>query len=229
MTAIYQALDDVQGDAASQQNLRVIAPATLAMYWLIPRLPALRRSGLRIKAHVRYTHTQDNWQEQPFDIAIRSDGDTPSDCRRRPLFADRLGLVAAPDVGAAIDCRDALRGLTVLESETRPGELDAWLASVSRSRHDLGAIEVFEHNYVAIEAALIGTGAVLAPLAVVGNHLARGSLVQVLPDCTVSGPRFVAVYRPRSKGSRPLQGFMDWLESCSCRSSERMTPAQHAH
>lgn len=213
MSTIYEALDDVQAATAEECDLRVIAPATLAMYWLIPRLPTLRRSGLKIKAHVRYTHTYDSWQDLPFDVAIRTDREPPSVYRRSPLFSDVLGLVAAPAVAATVRSSDDLCRLTVLESETRPGELDAWLSAFGGNRSDLGAIETYEHNYVAIEAAVTGQGAVVAPLAVVGTHLARSTLAQVLPEVTVPGPDFAAIYDPRSAGGRHARSFANWLRT----------------
>ena len=116
----------------------------------------------------------------------------------------------------------ARRVVPVLESQTRPGELDAWLSSFGRSRSDLGAIETYEHNYVAIEAALTGQGAVVAPLAVVCNQLTRGTLAQTLPEVTVPGPDFAAIYNPRSAGGRHARGFADWLRTLA---SDTDTPA----
>lgn len=221
MAPIYAAVDDVRGTAAAMADLHVIAPATLAMYWLIPQLPALRRSGLKIKTHVRYTHARDHWTDFPFDVAIRPDDEAPEAYRCAPIFADRLGLVAAPGLASVVRTADDLRHVTVLESETRPGELDAWLAALSLGRSDIGVIEAVEHNYVAIEAALTGQGAVVAPLTVVGRHLAGGTLVQLLAQTTVPGPRFSAVYDPRSAGGRHAGPFTDWLRAIA---AEGMPP-----
>ena len=213
MRAIYAALDEVREDAAEEPHLRVVAPATLAMYWLIPRLPALRRSALRIKAQVQHTHTHENWQDLSFDLAIRSDGEVPMAYEGSPLFRDVLGLVAAPGLAAAVRSPAELREATVLESETRPGEVDDWLSSAGLSRADVGTTETFEHNYIAIEAALTGQGAIVAPLAVVGNHLARATLEQVLPDVTIPGPEYVAIHDPRSVGARHARAFAGWLRA----------------
>ena len=225
MQSIYEALDDVCRAPSDQPHLQVIAPATLAMYWLIPRLPALRRSDPKMKTDVRYTHTRDKWTDLPFDVAIRADQETPEAYRRSPVFRDVLGLVAAPCSASALRSRDELRRSTLLESETRPGELDRWLSSAGLARSEVGTIESFEHNYVAIEAALTGQGAVVAPLTVVGNHLARGTLVQISPDVTVSGPEFIAVYDPRSAGARHARAFASWLSALAAENSTSVVPA----
>lgn len=209
---IYDVIDEVCGKPPEEPLLRVIAPATLAMYWLIPRLPALQHSALRVRADVRYTHTQDAWQELAFDVAIRAGQDVPAAYEQAVLMQDRLGLVASPEIVAASCCaHDLATGLPLFESSTRPGELDRWLASAGLERDDLERIESFDHNYVAIEAALSGQGAVVAPLSVVDNHLRRGSLVQIMPETTAPGPEFTAVYDPHAVNARHARAFIGWL------------------
>ncbi len=225
MRGIYDALDEVQGVTVdADAHLQVFAPATLAMYWLIPRLPVLRRSGLKMKAEVRHTHTYENWQDQPFDLAILAGQRLPASYERAPVFRDRLGLVASPEVAADIGAVEDLDGLTLLESETRPGELDDWLTATGTSRSRCGTVETFDHNYIAIEAALTGHGAVVAPLAVVGNHLGRGSLVRVLPESTIPGPEFNAVYDPRSTSAVSARAFAGWLRSLASQDVARTVP-----
>ncbi len=77
---------------ASDAVFQIIAPATFAMHWLIPRLPDLKRSGSALKARVRPTHTPENWRELTWDLAIRSgDRAFPADLTAIPLFRDALG------------------------------------------------------------------------------------------------------------------------------------------
>src|SRR5262245_65371372 len=58
IAAIEQSLDAVQPTrhAATDTVLEIIAPATFAMHWLIPRLPDLKRSDATLKVRVRPTH-----------------------------------------------------------------------------------------------------------------------------------------------------------------------------
>ena len=228
MRAIYEALDAVRDEADEEPHLRVLAPATLAMYWLIPRLPALRRSALKVKAQVQHTHTHEPWRDLAFDLAIRSDGDVPEAYDRSPLFRDVLGLVAVPELATALSTPDALRHVPLLESETRPGEVDDWLSSAGLSRADVGGTETFEHNYIAIEAALTGQGVIVAPLAVVGNHLARGTLERVMPDVTIPGPEYVAIHDPRSTGARHARAFAGWLRAMATEDDTASAPADRS-
>ena len=208
---ITDALDELDRTGHTDHKLQTLAPASFAIHWLIPKLPMLRAHGLRMKAHVRYTHTNEHWQDLPYDLAIRADNVLPDGHVERPLFRDRLGLLAAPDIADAIRTIEDLKTVTLLESETRPGELNRWMARAGLRRSTLGQIEVFEHNYIAIEAALAGQGAVVGPLNVLDNHIARGALLRLFPEIDVSGPRYTAVYIPRSANARQIGAFLSWL------------------
>lgn len=219
MRAIYDALEKVGGASSEETHLRVVAPATLSMHWLIPRLPALRHSGLKIKAHIRNTHTHEDWRTLSFDLAIRTDRSVPAAYEHSLVFRDELGLVAAPHVAASAQSARGRRQLSIVESETRSGELDSWLSAAGFCRSEFAPIETFEHNYIAIEAALTGQGAVVASLPIVGNHLARGTLVQILPEVTVPGSDFSAVYDPRSASARSARAFARWLRTLALEES----------
>ncbi len=225
MRAIYEALDEVRGVTNREPHLQVLVPATLAFYWLLPRLAALRQSGLKLKADVRHTNTHENWLDVPFDIEIRSDREIPSANARVSIFHDRLGLVAAPKLADVFRKKGGVCALTFLESETRPGQLDDWLTCAGLARDELRRVEAFERNYIAIEAALIGQGAIVAPLAVVGNHLVRGSLVQLLADITVVGSEFSAVYDRLADNARYARAFAGWLQTMALTQSSNSPPA----
>jgi DNA-binding transcriptional LysR family regulator len=211
LAAIEQSLDAVRPTqhAVADTVFQIVAPATFAMHWLIPRLPDLSRSGTTLKIRVRPTHTLENWRELSWDVAIRSDAARPADLTAIPLFRDTLGLLAAPGL---YDRHCDLRKITFLESETRPGELDDWLAVAGLQRSEAATIESFEHNYIALEAALSGHGAVVAPLRVVAGQIERGTLIQLAPDKVTAGPLFTALFDPRGGNDRPARTLIAWLK-----------------
>lgn len=217
LAAIGSALDAVRPPARSADEtadafFQVIAPVTFAMHWLVPRLPDLKRSGLTPRTRVRPTHTPENWRELTWDLAIRSgDGPFPTELTAVPLFRDTLGLLAAPALRYVLDRCD-LRRLPYLESETRPGELDAWLAAAGLTRSEIAAVEIFEHNYIAIEAALSGQGAVVAPLAVVAGQIERGTLVRLVPEVVAPGPLFTALFDSHKASEHHARSVIGWLK-----------------
>jgi LysR family transcriptional regulator, glycine cleavage system transcriptional activator len=215
LAAIESSLDAIRPAGRGAQEsadtvFQIIAPATFAMHWLMPRLPDLKRSGTTLKTRVRPTHTPENWRELTWDLAIRSgDRAFPTDLTAIPLFRDTLGLLAAPGLHAS-DCD--LRKVKFLESETRPGELDDWLAVAGLARSDTSAIETFEHNYIALEAALSGQGAVVAPLGVVAGQIERGTLIRLAPELVAPGPLFTALLDPRNPSERHARALVAWLK-----------------
>jgi LysR family glycine cleavage system transcriptional activator len=213
LAAIEQSVNAVRPapDAAATDTVfEIIAPATFAMHWLIPRLPDLKRSGTALKMRVRPTHTFEDWHKLNFDLAIRSgDAAYPDELTAIPLFRDTLGLLAAPGL---YERHCDLRKVTFLESETRPGELEHWLAAAGLRRSDVSTIETFEHNYIALEAALSGQGAVVAPLGVVSGQIERGTLIQLAPELTAPGPLFTVLFDARGGNERHARTLIAWLK-----------------
>ncbi len=207
-----EALDEVRAHRQAEP-LRVTAPTSFAMKWLIPRLPDLHRPEIGLKVRVRATHTTDNWLEIPFDVAIRRGGDLPAGLKKVALFRDTLGLVAAPAIAAGADSISRLADLKFLDSETRPGELDRWLARAGIERRDLRSIEMFEHYHIALEAALMGRGALVASLDIAAALVELGQLAVLLPHITVPGADYAAIVSDRLSERRSAGTFVSWLSA----------------
>ncbi|MEM8852766.1 MAG: LysR substrate-binding domain-containing protein [Pseudomonadota bacterium] len=220
LCAIKAALEEIDAGPSKDAMVDIIAPATFAIYWLLPRLPQLRRSMPTLRTQVRYTHTGDRWQDLSFDLAIRlRQGEAPG-FDETPLFRDTLCLMAAPALATSLKTAGDIRALPLLESETRPGELDAWLRAAGLTRGEVKPVERFEHNYVAVEAALAGQGAVVAPRHVLAGHCSRGALAVAWPAVSVPGPSYVAVHDPRAKNARAVRACAAYLASLKPSSPE---------
>ena len=68
----------------------------------------------------------------------------------------------------------------------------------------------------------------MAPLAVVGNRLARGTLERVMPEATIPGPEYVAIHDPRSTGARHTRAFAGWLRSMATEDGTAPAPADRS-
>jgi len=193
--------------------LTVLAPATFAMHWLMPRLRA--RGPLDGALRVRTTQTGEDWRGFDFDLAIRRDFEEADGLVARPLFAETLSLVARPDVGEALARRgrSGLAGATFLASESRPRELERWLvtAGVDVGQDHAPSTLVFDHFYVLLQAALDGLGPAVAPLAVLEREIAAGRLVVPFPDLTVGGGTYSIVTRTSAGPSRAVDAAVAWF------------------
>lgn len=211
-----EAVEEIVG-AAAPTVLEVIAPATFAMRWLIPRLPAFSADAATVAVQVRATHTTEDWLAMPFDVAIRRGGAMPGHLRATPLMGETLALFGAPSLVASCAGTPAekLRGLPLLAADTRPGELASWLGVAGLPADQAGRRAVsarrFPHFYIALEAALSGLGAVVAPSFLVGDLVARGDLVELCPEIRISGPGYALAVDPSRPGANAAARFAAWL------------------
>lgn len=200
-------------DASSPRGrgvLTVIANASLAMHWLVPRVLAAQAAigGRQIRVHA--VHSTDDWRQLPFDLAIRRGGSVPPGLAGRPLGRERLTLLAAPHRAAAL----AAEGLGRLERQpllvarTRAGEVEAWSAAARVPSPS--TVRLLPHFYLAIEAALADQGVIVGPpwLATDVHH---DRLIMPFPDVVALGTPLIGLYDP-SRGDDPtLSLFLDWM------------------
>lgn len=191
-------------------TLDVSCLSTFLMRWLIPRLHRFNTANPDID--VRLRATDQSTPNDRFDILITVDETpeaTPTD-RTQPLFAEWLGLVAAPSLLTAAPTGTVpdLSSLPRLHTKTRSNAWTMWAALTNQPppAPDRSGIE-FEHYYYTLEAALAGLGVCVAPWHLVADEVRGGRL---LAPCGFhrSGYAYVAAWRRRS---RKTDSFCAWL------------------
>lgn len=193
--------------------LNIAAPATFAMRWLVPRLPDFASRYGHIRPQIRPTHTPDDWLAGTFDIVLRRGADIPGHLAPRPLFTEKMGLIATECVAQRVRAQGGLRAGDLISADTRPGELDAWLNVAGLEGRAAEIAERYPHNYIALEAALAGRGAMVTSLEIVAQFLEDGYLVEVFPGRTMAGETYYVGYDPRSPKRSYFDAFAAWLET----------------
>ncbi|WP_108662195.1 LysR substrate-binding domain-containing protein [Acuticoccus kandeliae] len=214
LDGIERALDEVMA-TENQPVLTVVAPATFAMRWLIPRLPTLELRGREVGIRVRPTHTTEDWDALDYDLIVRRAEPLPARLSPRPLFREALGLLVPPALAGAGDPRQ----LPFVDAATRTGELTAWCNKAFGGR-PARPPKIYPHFYVAMEAALAGLGAIVAPVALLGPQLCQGALVEPWPHLRVPGALYsigVAPDGPNRAASEALSAAMvrQWAEAAA--------------
>ncbi|WP_453959420.1 LysR substrate-binding domain-containing protein [Amorphus suaedae] len=199
------ALDEIAAEDGAAE-LNVVAPATFAMRWLIPRLPSFQAAGQGVRVRVRPTHTTENWDALDCDVMIRRGRALSPRFGPRPIFVEELGLVMAPGLAGA----STPGALPLVSAETRAGELDRWFAHATGTRAAPEAI-AFPHFYIALEAALSGIGALVAPLFLVEELLRAGQLVEPWPNRRVAGATYSVGINPEGGNLTAARQVADWL------------------
>ncbi|ACM39528.1 LysR family transcriptional regulator [Agrobacterium vitis] len=212
---IQDALDELHPKrAAKPPVLRVIAPATLAMRWLIPKLGEFHTSAGETDVMVRPTHTPDNWLEMEFDIAIRRGGLIPPQFLPQSLFAETLSLVATARVAESyrMGQGDQLSQIGLIDVSTRHGELMNWLKLAGLPVAMARQATKLPHFYIALDAMFAGRGALVVPTYLIEDQLSRGELVELFPQSRIQGPSYQVFVNPASGAGNLAKGFVDWIK-----------------
>jgi DNA-binding transcriptional LysR family regulator len=179
------------------------------MRWLVPRLPRIEQvdPGFRLRVHT--THTGEDWLSLPHDAAIRRDGFLPPGYRQELLFQEELAAYAHPTLLVRI-ANENMENMPLLESRTRPGELDRWLAAC-HVRNTNGTRQSFAHFYTAYEAALAGEGLLIAPTVLAAEDVRNGRLASLKPDIKLQGARHMLLWRKADETATTLMVLAVWL------------------
>lgn len=194
--------------AGPERALAVSCLGTLAMKWLIPRLPAFLEAHPGVRVRIVESHAAADFTGG-IDAAIRF-GPVTGDVKAVSFMDHWHGPVASPDLLArAMGGRDAVLALPRLRSETfKP----AWRVWAGRAGIDLPPAVVereFEHNSYMLEAAAAGLGVAIAPWAFAAQDIERGRLAAPLGFARVE-ERFVYL-RPRNCRNPTAEAFGQWL------------------
>lgn len=202
--------------AAPRGRLRVTAPMSLGLRRLSALLPAFLEQHPEVELDVALNDRYVDLLEEGIDVAVRV-GSVLDDSSliARKLGAGRRVLCAAP------------RYLRKHGTPHRPSDLSQhaclrYSLHTSPSRWSFmgprGEVTVEVHgplqlnNSVALaQAAVAGTGILLAPDFVVDEDLAAGRLVRVLPRYEPSGYTMFAVSPPTRFVTPKARAFIDFL------------------
>jgi DNA-binding transcriptional LysR family regulator len=210
METIQLGLDEVERRPIDRRELRILVPAALSTHWLVPRLPQIEQADLGFRLRVHTTHTGEDWLSLPHDMAIRRDGFVPPGYRQDLLFQEELAAYANPMLirGAG---REILKDVPLLESRTRPGELDRWLAACG-VRETNGTRQSFGHFYTAYEAVLVGDGILIASTLLAAEDVRKGRLAVLEPGTRIQGVRHTLLWRQADEAAVPLMALAAWLK-----------------
>lgn len=214
--SLSAAFDQIAGAVAvaraeAPQTLEVSCVGTLAMRWLIPRLPGFVARHPNVRVGLSESHAQVDFRRDRVDVAIRMAEELSSDEAETTPFLDHYnGPVVAPslleDGGLSLERLAALPRLHTRsfrrgwsEWQTRSG-LRLPPAPVDRE---------FDHHFFMLEAAAAGLGAAIGPWPMIEADIAAGRLAAPLGFVRVSA-RYVAL-RPKGLAASAAEAFRDWL------------------
>jgi LysR family transcriptional regulator, glycine cleavage system transcriptional activator len=204
------------GRPGARRILRVSAPISFAMRWLIPRLERFHHDHPLVEVAVTTVSTVHEELRGGFDIAIRrgvaGEGAWPHH-QATQVLEDVDTLIMSPALFAERPIRVPadVEGHRFLASETRPGDWIDWLEAAGLSHLAGRPRQVFDHFFVARQAVEDGLGLGVGPLPMLDIDLASGRLVAPLPRIRVRRTGYVALTPLGADNTAPLARFVEWL------------------
>lgn len=154
--------------------LVVSCEPTIAMKWLIPRLPDFHANFPHLQIQLLAAGGPIDFARSGADLAIRRDDfHWDESVFSETICEEWIGPVCAP---SNLPRGEQLEGLCLLRSHTRPLAWDTWLRLREQPAPDATRVE-YEHFYLCIQAATAGLGISMASFLMVQDELASGQLV----------------------------------------------------
>lgn len=201
------------GRPVAPRVLRVNAPTTFAMRWLIPRLEGFRVARPDTEVTVTTTTTLQEELRGGFDLAIRRGPEPWPQHRAVPFLPEFDTLVASSGLLARrpLEHPGDLAGHVLLGTQTRPGDWGAWLGAAGAARPEGAPTRIFDHFFVTLQAVEDGAGLGIAPFPVLDRAVADGRLAAPFPEITVERPGYFVLTPFDADKSPALTAFVEWL------------------
>lgn len=221
ISALFDRLGDAAvrfGKSPSRRVVRVNAQTTLAMRWLIPRLPDFHALHPDVEITLATASSADPGFRGSFDVAIRRDPGAVQELQyfeKTPLFKEWRTVIASPVLleRKPLPCLAELAGHTFIATATRVGDWEAWLAAAGRE--DLRPMRFlrFDHFHVSLQAIVDGLGVGIGTLPTLARDAFQGRLALPFSELRVPGGDYVALVPKSAHRSRQLNEFLVWLNA----------------
>ena len=217
-----------------RQVVSITTWASFASMWLIPRLEIFQRQHPEIDIRIDASDKYVDLATSDVDLALRYTQAQHMPAAALRLFGEQITPVASRWLlqHQSIQQVSDLRQCTLIES----GDIDKsphleWLSWARWLQHfDAGPPTApargkaqpklapqrwlyFNYAYQNVQAALAGQGVALARMPLVAENLARGDLVEVLPDMRLQTPMaYWLLTGPNALLKPEVVAFWEWLK-----------------
>lgn len=198
--------------SAGRQTLVVGAGPTLAMRWLIPRLPQFHAAHGEIDVQISTQIAGAEPMRPGWQAAIRlGDGDWPG-LDADFLFTADLFPVCAPGVAGLLKSPDDLAQATLLDAASAKGDWALWLKAAGlAARVRRARTQTFDYPAFALQAALDGLGVAMARAPFVADDLKAGRLVRPFDLAVPQERGWWLICRSDAKADPAFNAFQAWI------------------
>ncbi|WP_108651189.1 LysR substrate-binding domain-containing protein [Dongshaea marina] len=200
----------------SQRQVALNAMPTLALKWLIPRLPELTALypdiDLRLSTH---STLGVDLQRDNLDLAISyGERDNWPDYVVYPWSEDHLVLVGQPaKYRDTLDLRGALAQQNTIwvKDPFRAKDWELWCQSMGVALPETKVRNYFQNSVQAIQAAIAGIGVLVTHRIFVLDELKAGLLVELCPETLLSSSSYYLLCRKERVRHPGVRQVIEWL------------------
>lgn len=200
LQTLQQAVQQLQPEL--RQPLTVSCEPTLAMRWLIPRLPQFHVRHPDIEVHLSTAGGAVRLEGGQIELAIRRD-----DFAIAPHYCKRV--LAAEYVGPV--CKPAVKSDVRLLTRSRPQAWQDWQRLQPQWPAPTAGSREFEHFYLSLQAAAAGLGVAIASIFMVEDELA-GATLAATAGFIADGSSYVLLSLNEPLMDARQQAFASWLQ-----------------
>lgn len=219
LTAVTPALDRIAVTAmqlleqASPTTLRISAPPTFTMRWLIPRISTFQRKRPDVEIKFSTSIAPVNFSEHSYDIAIRGANEPTAEVKSTPFMTETIVPVCHPDLLERGRLRSPadLAHHTLIGYDTEPLSWATWLSDTGVPGLQSEGSLRFEQMYFALQAAAEGLGLVLVPLFLVADDIIAGRLCTPFGMLAARQRRYYANSAATGAVNPLVESFCEWL------------------
>lgn len=219
--AVGRSLEDVASACAyvkrqrERRTVTVEAPATFAMYWLLPRVDRYRALNPRTDVWVSTRMTGQSPNFSAHDLVVTR-GEVAGTSMRlsepKLLLREDMAVLTSPKLMA---CKPLVKPADVkshhlIESMTRPQDWQTWLKRAGVRDAFVTGGHRFDHLFVAVQAVKDGLGSLVAPQNVLQEAIAKLDLASPFPELNYRGESYFC-YCASSNVDPATERFRDWL------------------
>jgi LysR family glycine cleavage system transcriptional activator len=199
---------------ASRRVLRVNAPATFALRWLVPRLASFQKQHSGVEVKLETSNEPVEALQDAYDLIIRGGPDTFYGHSMHAFLSEGRLPVCSPALLDQLPLRTPsdLIHHTLLHTSSLPRLWTDWLGKAGVADLKPATTLTLDHFYLTLQAALDGIGVAMGPTALVADDLARGRLVAPFA-APVLPARSYCTYVPEAREADALVlAFCAWLQ-----------------
>lgn len=193
--------------------LRINAPPTFTMRWLIPRISAFQRRRGGVEVKLTTSTATVNFEDRIYDVAIRGAHQALPGMLSVPFMTETIVPICHPDLleQGRLAEPHLLKDHALISYDTEPMSWAEWLPKAGQADLRISHNLQFEQMYFALQAAVEGLGVVLVPLFLVADDIIAGRLCAPFGLLGARQRRYYANAPLAAQESPVIEGFCEWL------------------